>query len=125
MACAAGYIWLAITYHQQVANAMEPGVCIFKHVTSIPCPSCGSTRSVLALMNGDISGALFWNPFGIILMTILVASPIWMAYDLASRNSTLLNTYLKTELFLKRKWIALPAILLVFMNWTWNIYKGL
>lgn len=124
-ACAAGYIWLAVTYYQQVTKSMEPVVCIFKRITHIPCPSCGSTRSVLSLMKGNLLDAWLWNPFGILLMTILVVSPFWILYDLVSLKSTLLNTYLKTELFLKRKWIAIPAILLVLMNWIWNISKGL
>ena len=124
-ACAAGYSWLAITYNQQVSHAMEPGVCIFKHITAIPCPSCGSTRSVLSLIKGDLLQALFWNPIGILLIIILLGAPFWMLYDLVSRRATLLNAYTKTELFLKRKWVAIPAILLVLMNWIWNISKGL
>ena len=124
-ACAAGYIWLAITYNQLVINSIEPGLCIFKRLTNIPCPSCGSTRSVLTLMKGDIQSGLFLNPFGIILMIIMIISPFWIFFDVVSRKETLLNAYIKTELFLKRKWIAIPAILLVFMNWIWNISKGL
>jgi hypothetical protein len=124
-ACAAGYIWLAVIYHQRITNSIEPGVCLFKRLTNIPCPSCGSTRSVLSLMKGDFQGALFWNPFGIILMIILISSPFWIFYDVVSRKKTLLNAYIKTELILKRKWIALPAILLVMLNWIWNISKGL
>jgi len=76
-------------------------------------------------MKGDILNALYWNPFGILLVSILIITPLWIIYDLASRNSTLLNAYIKTEHFLKRKWIAIPAILLVLMNWVWNISKGL
>jgi hypothetical protein len=37
----------------------------------------------------------------------------------------LYNFYNQTELVLKRKWIAIPAILLVLLNWIWNIAKGL
>lgn len=124
-ACAAGYIWLAINYQLHVTNSIETGVCIFKHVTNIPCPSCGSTRSVLSLMKGDIQGALFLNPIGFILMTILIISPFWILYDLISRKETLFNAYQKAEFFMRRKWIAIPAILLVFLNWIWNISKGL
>jgi len=124
-ACAAGYIWLAVIYHQRTTNSLEPGVCLFKRLTNIPCPSCGSTRSVLSLMNGDIQSALIWNPFGIILMAILIVSPFWILYDVESRKKTLLNAYIKSELILKRKWIALPAILIVMLNWIWNISKGL
>lgn len=124
-ACLAGYIWLAVNYHRQVIKSIEPGVCLFKRITNIPCPSCGSTRSVLSLLKGDILGALYWNPFGILIMTVLTVAPFWIIYDLISRNSTFLNVYLKGELLLKRKWIALPAILLVLCNWIWNISKGL
>jgi hypothetical protein len=76
-------------------------------------------------MKGDIQGALFLNPIGFILMTILIISPFWILYDLISRKETLFNAYQKAEFFMRRKWIAIPAILLVFLNWIWNISKGL
>ncbi|MBA4411061.1 MAG: hypothetical protein C0397_16765 [Odoribacter sp.] len=124
-ACAAGYIWLMLTYHRNVSLALEPGVCLFKRVTGVPCPSCGSTRSVLSILNGDIFGAILWNPFGIIIVSILLVFPVWMIGDVLSRKNTLFNAYNRTELFLKRRWIAIPAILLVLLNWIWNIFKGL
>jgi len=124
-ACATGYSWLAYICHQRVIHCNEPGVCIFRRLTTIPCPSCGSTRSVLSLLHGEFREAMLWNPFGFLLMAFLVVAPFWISYDLASRNSTLLNAYIKIELLLKRKWIALPAVLLVLMNWIWNISKGL
>jgi len=124
-ACTAGYAWLTITYYRTVSLALEPGVCLIKRVTGIPCPSCGSTRSVLSVLNGDIAGALLWNPFGIIIVCFLVIVPFWILFDVLRRQSTLFNFYNRTELFLKRKWIAIPAILLVLLNWIWNISKGL
>jgi hypothetical protein len=124
-ACAAGYIWLLITYNRSVSNGGESGVCIFKRITGIPCPSCGSTRSVLSLLKGDVLGALFWNPFGFILMAIMVISPIWILYDLLGKKETLFQAYINFEKFLKRKWISISAILIVLLNWSWNIYKGL
>jgi len=124
-ACAAGYIWLMLTYYRAFSLALEPGVCLFKRVTGVPCPSCGSTRSVLSILKGDFAGALLWNPFGIILTFILLVFPAWIIYDVLSRKSTLYNFYNRTELILRRKWIAIPAILLVLLNWIWNIAKGL
>jgi Protein of unknown function (DUF2752) len=124
-ACAAGYIWLLITYYRSAANDGELGVCLFKRITSIPCPSCGSTRSVLALLKGDVIGALLWNPFGFILMTIMVISPIWILYDVIREKSTLFHAYLNSETILKRKWVAISVILIVLLNWIWNIQKGL
>ena len=124
-ACAAGYIWLLITYNRNASNVGEISVCFFKRITGIPCPSCGSTRSVLSLLKGDIIGALFWNPFGFILMVILVISPVWILYDVISKKETLFQAYTNSEKFLQRKWVAISAILIVLLNWIWNIYKGL
>jgi len=124
-ACAAGYTWLLLTYYRNVSNESDFGVCLFKQVTGIPCPSCGSTRSVLSLLRGDFADALFWNPFGILIMLILIISPAWIIYDLLFRKKSLYNFYIHSEQFVSRKWIAIPAIFLVFLNWIWNIYKGL
>lgn len=51
-------------------------------------------------------------------------TPAWVLYDLVTQKETFLAFYKQTELLLKRKWIALPAITLVIANWIWNIYKG-
>lgn len=124
-ACVAGYSWLIFTYFRQVSQLSEPGICLFKQVTTIPCPSCGSTRSVLSLIKGDFSGAMYWNPFGLLLISVLMIAPFWMLYDLVSRKESLLVAYEKAEEFFRRKWIAIPAILVVVINWLWNINKGL
>ena len=124
-ACAAGYIWLMLTFYRNVYDPSDFGVCLFKHVTGIPCPSCGSTRSAISLLKGDFAGAIFWNPFGILILFILIVSPVWIIYDLIGRKETLFNFYIRSELFIKRKWIAIPAILLVLINWIWNITKNL
>ncbi len=36
--------------------------CVFKALTGIPCPTCGSTRSLVLLSHGHIVPALFMNP---------------------------------------------------------------
>ena len=124
-ACAAGYIWLLINFNKIVVHSDELGVCLFKRITGIPCPSCGSTRSVLSLLNGDILAAMYLNPFGLLLVTVLVVSPIWLIYDIWLKKDSLLRVYNQTELILKRKWVALPIFLLIVLNWIWNICKGL
>lgn len=37
--------------------------CLFHSLTGLSCPGCGCTRSVLALMRGDILESLRMNPF--------------------------------------------------------------
>jgi len=124
-ACAAGYIWLILSYHRNSSGIIEPGVCLFKRITTIPCPSCGTTRSVMSILQGNFADALYWNPFGLILTLVLLITPFWISYDLAGHNDTLFRAYNRAELILRRTWIAIPLIGLVVLNWIWNIYKGL
>ena len=36
--------------------------CLIQRTTGYPCPTCGSTRSVLALLRGDLPGSLRASP---------------------------------------------------------------
>lgn len=123
-ACATGYIWITVSFFRDAAVDHNPGVCLFKQFTNIPCPSCGSTRSIISLLHGDFLGSLQLNPLGVILMLILVISPLWILYDVVNQKTTLIRSYHYTEHLLKHKLVALPAILLVLLNWIWNICKG-
>ena len=125
-ACLLGYLWLAFAIQINTKTYKNDiSVCIIKHTTNIPCPSCGTTRSILSLIKGDVYGALFWNPIGLIILTIMIVLPIWISYDLIKRKSSLYIIYNRLEIFLKQKSILIPAILLIAGNWIWNIYKGL
>ncbi len=123
-ACTVGLVWLIITYNINFFGKDINGVCLFKKITSLPCPSCGSTRSVLSLLKGDLSGAFLLNPLGFIILAVIVIAPVWILYDVIFRKATLYRFFGKAELFLQRKWVAISAILIVILNWIWNIYKG-
>ena len=125
IACLAGYIWLYFSITKNITVNKSVDVCLIKHVTNIPCPSCGSTRSVISLTKGDFIGALKFNPIGYLVAIIMLIAPIWIISDTIKRTKTLFNFYLKIETYLKRPKIAIPLILLVIINWIWNITKGL
>ncbi len=124
--CIAGYLW--VYYNVQATNFSGDdnvaGVCLIKHVTSVPCPSCGSTKSVMAILQGKVREALFWNPLGFLLLPGLLIAPFWLSFDLILRKNSLLNFFRKAELIISRRWVAIPAILLIIVNWIWNITKG-
>jgi hypothetical protein len=125
-ACIGGYLWLVVANHfDTAAEGNLTGVCLIKDITHIPCPSCGTTRSILSLSKGDLSESLCWNPFGLIVALIMLIAPAWMLYDIVKQKDSLFLFYNQAEIFLRRTWIAIPAILLVLTNWIWNIYKGL
>lgn len=124
IACLAGYIWVFINYDANGVTAAH-SVCLIKNATNIPCPSCGSTRSVVSLVNGDLTGAITHNPLGILLVLILLITPFWLLYDVAFQKDSLFKFYKKFEVVLRQKHVAIPAIAMVMANWAWNIYKGL
>jgi hypothetical protein len=124
IACAAGYVQLYLNSHLS-DNMYGVGLCLIKRISGIPCPSCGSTRSVIAILKGEYSQALYWNPFGFILLIIMVIVPVLITYDFLLKRASLLHLYLYIEKSLKNQNISIPAILFVLLNWIWNIYKGL
>ncbi len=125
IACLAGYIWLYFSITKNITEKKSVEVCLIKHVTNIPCPSCGSTRSVISLTKGDFIGALNSNPIGYLVAIIMLIAPIWIITDTIKKTKTLFDFYIKIEIYLKRPKIAIPLILLVIINWIWNITKGL
>ena len=125
IACLAGYVWLYYSIKKNITEKKSVEVCLIKHIANIPCPSCGSTRSVISLTKGDFIGALNFNPIGYLVAIIMLVAPIWIIADTIKRTKTLFDFYLKIETYLKRPKIAIPLILLVIINWIWNITKGL
>ena len=125
IACLAGYIWLYFSITKINTENKSVEVCLIKHITNIPCPSCGSTRSVISLTKGDFIGALNINPIGYLVAFIMLITPIWIIADTIKKAKTLFYFYLKIEIYLKRPKIAVPLIFLVIINWIWNITKGL
>lgn len=127
IACLAGYTWLYYNiWHQKTTpETSSVEVCLIKYTAGIPCPSCGSTRSILSITNGNFFEALAINPLGYIVITIMLFAPIWIFFDLVLKNESLFEFYQKTETFLKRPSFSIPIIMLLIANWIWNISKEL
>ena len=49
-------------------------LCIFKHLTGTPCPTCGLTRGVFALARGHPIEAWLYNPLLFLLLAVLGVS---------------------------------------------------
>ncbi len=41
-----------------------PSFCLFYHLTGLPCPGCGLTRSFVCLGHGRLWESLHWHPLG-------------------------------------------------------------
>lgn len=121
----AGYAWLG--YHLIGGdNHVHVTLCMFKDITGLPCPSCGITRSLLSLLHGNFQAALWINPLGFMAAVLLTVLPVWALYDVAQRKVTLPATYRWAESQLRQhKLLYVPLIVLVLVNWGWNILKDI
>lgn len=55
--------------------------CVFARWTGLPCPSCGGTRALKALLNGEWATAFLFNP---LLVIGLISSSLFSLYCLAA-----------------------------------------
>jgi Protein of unknown function (DUF2752) len=95
--------------------------CLFKYVTGIPCPACGSTRATILLFDGEFIKSILLNPLAIITNVLIFLSFLWLIKDVLSDK----NEYLD---FMKRNWqlkYKIMVAVIILSNWIWNIKKGL
>jgi predicted RNA-binding Zn-ribbon protein involved in translation (DUF1610 family) len=123
IACFFGFIYLF--YDIKYSENTHFGVCIIKSVTGFPCPSCGITRAVQLLLQGKMFESLAMNPFGILVTLIMTIVPFWILFDIVFKKESFYIAYKKMEKTIRIQWLAAILILLVLLNWIWNIYKGI
>lgn len=105
----------------------KPGIeiCILKRTVGLACPSCGTTRSILHILHGDLISAFFFNPLGIVLFPGIVLMPFWVFYDYWYSKRTLWGIYQYLLQNFQNKKFILVVIVLILLNWFWNIQKGI
>ncbi len=88
-------------------------LCTFRAVSGIPCPSCGSTRAVLRVLDGDLLGGFLMNPLVMLALTVI---GVVLALRLLFRWRVEWN-------FGRADYWILGALLLgaVAANWIWVI----
>ncbi len=57
----------------------DTGICFFRRITGLPCPSCGMTRAYLALFAGDIKNAFFMHPL-FWLVPVIIGLVVYSQY---------------------------------------------
>lgn len=118
----AGAAWMFLDH------SLSGGItlCLFKSATGLPCPSCGTTRSLAALLQGDLFRALTINPLGIAAAIGLIVVPLWIGVDLFRSQDSFYRAFRSMENFLRsNRFAAAAGIVIIAGNWLWNIAKGL
>lgn len=63
--------------------------CWFQSVVGLPCPGCGTTRAVLALLEGRVGEALRWHPLIFVSLLLVPAYAILRHGPLKTRKKAL------------------------------------
>jgi hypothetical protein len=77
------------------------------------------------MTKGNFIEALSINPMSFLVAIIMLLAPMWIVFDVSTKSNSLFEFYQKIETYLKRPQYAIPLMLLVIINWIWNIIKGL
>ena len=72
------YLGLVALYEGLAASSATtlPTLCHFRRWTGIPCPTCGTTRMVRAVLEGDLVSAARHNPLMFGLVTALLVAAL-------------------------------------------------
>lgn len=49
-----------------------PGICVFKEIFGIDCPTCGMTRSFISISRFDFKGAYNYNPISFLAYILVI-----------------------------------------------------
>jgi hypothetical protein len=80
---------LPLPVNDQIAHI--PSVCVFYHLTGLPCPGCGLTRSFVCFAHGEIKQAFAYHPLGPILF---LAFAVYALYSFVSVVNPKLRVYI-------------------------------
>ncbi len=63
-----------------------PFTCPIRHLTGVPCPTCGMTRSFMAIAQGNWQQAISMHLFGPVLFGIFCVTILHVGFELASNQ---------------------------------------
>ena len=76
-----------------------PSVCGFLRLTGYPCPSCGMTRSMMALAHIDFARAMYFNPLAPVLLGLFALWWVNALYEIHTGRRTRLMAWAGINLF--------------------------
>jgi hypothetical protein len=107
----------------QVASGFElhAPLCPLKFITGIPCPACGGTRAMRALIgHGDVLAALRWNPLATIAAFAALAFLVYAAIVIVFRQPRMRILLAAPD----QRLLRVAAWVVILANWAFLIIDG-
>lgn len=92
-------------------------ICWIKGITGKECPSCGSTRAVLAFLYRDFTHSFRLNFLGFSATLLWCLFPFIRLYEWVTSSSVLFEFYQWIQLQLKKTWVRIIVFCLILMYW--------
>lgn len=101
-------LWLAL------APTLRP--CIFRSLTGIPCPTCGTTRAAVAFLNGQMTAALAANPLAAVAgLVFVLGAPVAVLLTLCRPHQVDFEAA-------PSLWLRVTIVALMTLNWSYLIF---
>lgn len=119
-------LWLAVTFCAALigwvilASGLPTPRCIWHDLTSLPCPTCGGTRTVRHLLAGRLDAALTTNPLVFLALAWVVLYDIYAASVLLFRLPRLRFDDIPRWL---GNGVRFGAVAAMLANWAWLIMR--
>ena len=106
-----GFFILYLILH--FALELGTGICWFRAITGINCPTCGLSRSMVSLLQGRLLQSLAYNPF-MLIFTLFIF--------LQQTSTVTLKRRLSIQSSAKERMLLGILLLLLFLgNWAYVI----
>jgi hypothetical protein len=116
------WTWLLFSRHEHPTQSL----CLIKNLSGYPCPACGTTRSVLLILDGHFWQSSLLNPLGWFALVGLSLTTLFLLIDwLMSLRTTEALFFRMEEVFKAKPLLQVFFLLCIILNWIWNIQKQL
>jgi hypothetical protein len=103
-------LWLAL------APLLRP--CVFRALSGVPCPTCGTTRAATAFLNTELTAAFAANPLAVLAgLVFVVGAPLAVAWTMTRRNLPSVTGPLPVS-------ARVAAVSLIGLNWIYVIFSS-